>query len=218
MLKPLTVLILITGALLTAGCLQKETSHTLYLAPDGSVEWLTSETNVRSTETDAAKQMAEEQGYIGGVWVQTHGVARGLAALGPVGVVQTTVVRDRRPFHVVTSANFTALDRVFVRLFTEMGISTSATLERGADDNTLRVRLDFARQVEERETPVSELGDNIEHLRIVLTNGRFATVSGFDVVDGTSATLSAEWLDQVEKAYERKGMIEFMLSWSVANR
>jgi hypothetical protein len=205
MLKPLTVLMLTTGALLTAGCLQKETSHTLYLAPDGSVEWVTSETNVRSTDSDAAKQIAEEQSYIGEVWVRTHGVARGLAALGPVGVVQTTVLRDRRPFHVVTSANFAAVDRVVARLFTEMGISTSGSLVRGNGENTLRIRLDFSRQLDERETPVSELGDNIEHLRIVLTDGRFATVSGFHVADGSSATLSAEWLDQVEKAYERKG-------------
>ena len=215
MLKKLTVLMLTTGTLLTAGCLQKETSHTLYLAPDGSVEWVTSEANVRSTETDGATQIAEEQRYIGGVWVRTHGVARGLAVLGPVGVVQTTVVRERRPFHVVTSANFTAVDRVFARLFTEMGISTTASLVYGNGENTLRVRLDFSRQLDERETPVSELGDNIEHLRIVLTEGRFATVSGFDVADGTSATFSAEWLDQVEKAYERKGTIEFLLSWSV---
>jgi hypothetical protein len=215
MLKRLTVLMLTTGTLLTAGCLQKETSHTLYLAPDGSVEWVTSEANVRSTETDGAKQIAEEHGYIGGVWVQAHGVARGLAALGPVGVVQTTVVRDRRPFHVVTSANFTAVDRVFARLFREMGIYTSASLEHGTGENTLRVRLDFSRQLDEHETPVSQLGDNIEHLRIVLSDGRFGTVSGFDVADGTSATLSAEWLDQVEKAYERREAIEFILSWSV---
>ena len=206
---------LTTGALLTGACLQKETSRTLYLAPDGTVEWVTSETNVHSSETDAAKQIAEEQGYIGGVWTQTHGVARGLAALRPVGVVQTTVVRERRPFHVVTSANFASVDRVFARLFTEMGISTSASLVRGNGENTLRVMLDFSRQLNEGETPVSGLGDNIERLRIVLTDGRFATVSGFDVGDGSSATLSAEWLNEVEKAYERKAKIEFMLSWSV---
>ncbi|HTH00485.1 MAG TPA: hypothetical protein VL882_09475 [Vicinamibacterales bacterium] len=215
MLKQLTVLMLATGSLLTAGCLQKETSHTLYLSSDGSVEWVTSEASVHSTETDPAKQMEEEQGYIGGVWLQSHGVARGLAALGPVGVVQTTVVRGRRPFHVITSANFTAVDRVFVRLFTEMAISTSASLEQSAAANTLRVRLDFSRQLEEHETPVSQLADNIEHLRIVLTDGRFGTVSGFDVVDGTTAALSAEWVEQVEKAYERKGAIEFRLSWSL---
>ncbi len=215
MLKRLTVLMVSTASLLTVGCLEKETSHTIYLAPDGSAEWVTSEMSVRSNETDLAKQMAEEQAYIGAVWLQMHGVATALAALGPDRAVQTTVVRDRRPFHVVTTTNFTAIDRVFERLFTDLGVKTSASLERGAGENTLRVRLDFSRQLEEHETPVSQLGDNIEHLRIVLTDGRFGTVSGFDVVDGTSATLSAGWLDQVEKAYERKGTIEFSLTWSV---
>jgi hypothetical protein len=214
MLKRLKVLMLATGTFLAAGCLQKETSHSLYLAPDGSVEWVTSETNVHSTETDLGKQMGEEQAYIGAVWLQIHGVAQGLGALSPHGVVRTTVVRDRRPFHVVTSANFTAIDRVFERLFTDMGVTTSASLVGSGADNTLRVRLDFSRQLEEHETPVSQLGDNIEHLRVVLTDGRFGTVSGFDVVDGTSATLSADWLEQVEKAYERKGALEFTLTWS----
>jgi hypothetical protein len=35
------------------------------------------------------------------------------------------------------------------------------------------------------------------------------------VTDGRSATLSADWLDRVEKADETKSAIEFALSWSV---
>ena len=40
-------------------------------------------------------------------------------------------------------------------------------------------------------------------------------MTGFDVTDGTSATLSAEWLEQAQKAYDAKSAIEFALSWSV---
>ena len=67
---------------------------------------MTSEVNVHSDETDLGKRMAEEQQYIGPALVGTHGVARGLAALGPQSAVRTTVLREERPFHVVTEPVF----------------------------------------------------------------------------------------------------------------
>jgi hypothetical protein len=215
MLKRLIIGALVVASSLTTGCLQRETSHTLYLAPDGSVEWVTSETNVRSDEAEVGKRLIEEQGYIGAALLGTHGAARGLGALDPQMPVRTTIVRDERPFMVLTTAQFTSIDRVLTRLFAEMGIRTSASILRGVDENTLRVRLDFSRPLDEHETAVSELGDNIEHLRIVPTEGRFGAVSGFDVTDGISATLSSEWLERAEKASEVKGAIEFALTWSV---
>jgi len=213
MLKRLAIGALVVSTSLTAGCLQKETSHTLYLAPDGAVEWVVAEANVRSDEGEFGKRLMEEQSYIGAALLGTHGAARGLAALDPLSPVRTTVVRDERPFLVLTSARFASIDRLLARLFAEMGVRTSASILRGADETSLRVRLDFSRPVDEHEA-VSQLADNLEHLRIVLTEGRFGAVSGFDVTEGMSATLSAEWLDRAEKASESKGTIEFALSWS----
>ena len=214
MLKRLTIGTLVIASAVTAGCIQKETLHTLYLAPDGSVEWVVAEGNIHSDETEAGKRFMEEQAYIGPALLGTQGVARGLAALDPQMPVRTTVVRDQRPFLVLTSARFSSIDRVLTRLFTEMGVRTSASIQQGIDGNTLRVRMDFSRPLEEHETAVSELGDNLEHLRIVLTEGRFGAASGFDVTDDTSATLSPEWLDRVEKASETRSAIEFTVSWS----
>jgi len=215
MLKTLTIAALIVASAAAAGCLQKETSHTLYLVPDGSVEWVVAEGNVHSDEAEVGKRLMEEQAYIGPALLGTHGVARGLAALDPQQPVRTTIVRDQRPFLVLTSARFASIDRVLTRLFAEMGVRTSASIQQGAAGNTLRVRLDFNRPLDEHQTAVSELGDNLEHFRIVLTEGRFGAVSGVDVTDGTSAMLSADWLDRAEKAYETKSTIEFALSWSV---
>jgi len=214
MLKRLSIGALAAAAALSVGCLQKETSHTLFVAPDGSVEWIASEANVHSDEAEAGKRLMEEQGYIGAALLGTHGTARGLAALDPIGPVRTTVVRDERPFLVLTDARFASVDRVLTRLFSEMQIRSTASFARGADENTLRVRLDFSRPVDGAQTAVSELTDNIERLRIVLTEGRFGAVSGFDVADGISATLSNEWLERAEKAYESKGAIELALTWS----
>jgi hypothetical protein len=215
MLKRLNVLIVATLTALTAGCLQKETTQTLYLAPDGSVSWVVAESNVRSNDTDGAKRLAEEQEYISQAILGTHGTARGLAALGPLGAVRTTVLRAERPFHVVTSAEFAATDQVLQRVFTEMAIETSASFVRRGDENTLCVRLDFSHPLEEHETPVSELMDSFERFRLVLTEGRIANTSGLDVTDGTSATLSEQWLERAERAYEAKSSIEFSLSWRV---
>jgi hypothetical protein len=215
MLKTLIIGALVVASSLTTGCLQKETTHTLYLTPDGSVEWMTAEANVRSDEAEVGKRLIEEQGYIGAALLGTHGVARGLEALDPQMPVRTTIVRDERPFVIVTSARFASIDRVLTRVFTEMGIRSSASVARLVNGTTLRVRLDFSQSLEEDETPVSQLTDNVEHLRIVLTEGHFGAVTGFDVTDRMSATLSNEWLERAEKAYEAKGAIEFALSWSV---
>jgi hypothetical protein len=213
MLKTLGMTVISGALLLTAGCLQKETSHTLYLAPDGSVAWVASEDNVYSDETDLGKRIAEEQQYIGPALVGTHGIARGLAALGPQHAVRTTILRDERPFHVVTDARFRAVDRVLERVFTDMGVRASASLVREADRTTLRISLDFSRPLVERETPVSELFD-LDHVRFVLTDGRFGAVTGFDVTEGMVAVLSPQWLERAEKTCDAKGTIEFALSWT----
>ena len=174
---------------------------------------MTSEENVHSDETDPGKRIEEEQQYIGPALVGTHGVARGLAALGPQSAVRTTILRDERPFHVVTDARFRAVDRVLERVFTDMGVKTSASLVREADQTTLRVSFDFSKPLVERETPVSELFD-LDHFRFVLTDGRFGAVTGFDVTEGMVAVLSRDWLQRAEKACDAKGTIEFALSWT----
>lgn len=203
-----------SGAIVfTAGCLQKDTTHTLYLAPDGSASWHISEANVHSDANEIEKRVAEEQQFIGTVLLGTHGAARGLAALHPRDSVRTTVLRDERPFHVVTEARFSAVDRTIERLFMEMGIRTSASLLHDGGKTTLRVILDFSYSQDDQQTDVSELLDDIERLRFVLTDGRFDGVSGFDITDEIVATLSTDWLERVERAHEAKTPISFALSW-----
>jgi hypothetical protein len=214
MLKRLPLAALVTALLAASGCLQKEKTQTLYLDPDGSVAWVASEIDVRSDEADLGKRSEEEQAYIGEALLGTHRVARAFDALGPSTAVQTTVLRDRRPFHVVTEARFGAIDRVLERLFTGMGVRARASLVRDGGSVTLRVRLDFGKPIKQDETPLSELFDDIDHFRFVLTDARFGEVSGFDVTDGVSATLSSDWMERAEKAYERRGAIELSLSWS----
>jgi hypothetical protein len=95
-----------------------------------------------------------------------------------------------------------------------MGMRTSASLADDGSRTTLRVRLDFSAPIAGHETDVSELADAVEGFRFVLTEGRFDGVSGFEVTDGVSATLSSDWMERAEKAYEEGGTIEFGLSWT----
>ena len=201
-------------AILTSGCLRTETTHTLYLGADGSLSWVASESNVHSDEGDAGKRAAEDQSYIGPVLVGTHPVARGLQALRPDTLVRTTVVRDERPFHVITEASFARADRALERLFVESGLPARVTTAQQEGRTTLRVRFDFARQVVERESPAAALLQEIEHWLFVLPEGTFIAGGGFEVPDRAKARLSKEAFDAIDQAMTARRSIELTLAWS----
>jgi hypothetical protein len=70
--------------------------------------------------------------------------------------VRTTIVRDERPFHVITEARFDRIDHVLGRLFTNSCVRRVATLDRDGERTTLRVRLDFSRELPDGDVSVLE--------------------------------------------------------------
>jgi hypothetical protein len=204
---------ILLAVLAPAACLQKETTHTLYLSPDGSLRWTVDESNVHSDEADAGARYAEEQAYIGPALIGSHRAAAGLQAIGPAGAVTTTVIRDERPFHVITDARFLCADRVFARLFDQSGVRGSAALEEADDRHRLRIRLDFSREIGEQNGPAAALLEDFENFRFVLTEGHFVAGGGFDVADRTRAVISREWMEAMEDALAAKGQIELVLTW-----
>lgn len=207
----IVILSLIAAA--TAGCLRKDTTHTLYLSPDGSVRWVVDEASVYSDEEDEGKRFGEEQAYIGPALMGAHRVAQGLQAIGPDGLVRTTVIRDERPFHVITDAPYTRIDRALDRLFAEAGIKATVSRETDGDWERLRIRLDFSQEVAERDTPVLSLLEDFENLRFALTSGQFAPGGGLDVQDRRFARISRGWSAQAAKAMEDRTGIELVLTW-----
>ena len=206
-------LVLLLVSFAAAGCLRKETTHTLYLSPDNSVRWTVEEAGVYSDEAEAGLRFAEEQAYIGPALIGGHRVALGLQAIGPDSLVRTTVIRDERPFHVVTEARFFRIDRALERLFKATGIAATTGLEQIDDGYRLRVRFDFTRAVEERDSPAAALLEDLEHFRFVLTEGRFVAGGGFDVPDRTRAVISREWLASLDTAMEARQTIDLALTW-----
>ena len=207
----LGVLLLLACA--TTGCLRKATTHTLYLSPDGAVNWTVDESNVYSDEADHGQRIAEEQAFIGPALIGGHRVALGLQAIAPDGLVRTTVIRDERPYQVVTSARFTRVDRMFERLFDEAGVTASVTLDHQDGRQHLRMQFDFTREIAERDSPAVALLEDFENFRFVLTEGRFVAGGGFDVPDRQTAVVSRAWIDHLGRALETKGRIGLVLSW-----
>jgi hypothetical protein len=206
-------LLLVIG-LASAGCLQKDTTHTLYLSPDGSVRWIVDESGVHSDESDAGQRLAEEQAYIGPALTGAHRVALGLQAIAPDSLVRTTIIRDERPFHVVTDARFFRVDRMFERLFKESGVKAAVALAEDDGRHHLRMRFDFSREVEDRNSPAAALLEDFENYRFVLTEGRFVAGGGFDVPNRTRAVLSREWIEAISRAVSDKREIELVLTWT----
>jgi hypothetical protein len=201
-------------ALVAAGCLQKDTTHSIYLSPDGTAKWVATEQAVASDEQEAAARLAEEQRYITAAAVGSHPAALALKALGPDTLVETTIVRDERPFHVVTKAGYTRADRMLERLFVENGIPASATTTSDGVRTTLRVQLDFTRGMVERDTPAHVLLDELEQLTFVVTEGQFIGGGGIDVMSrGGAAKLSSEWLEAVDAAARERRTVELVIAW-----
>lgn len=208
---------LVVLAALASGCLQKDTVHTLYLSPDGALRWTVDESGVHSDEADAGARFAEEQAYIGPALIGAHPVAIGLQAVGPDGPIRTTVIREERPFHVVTEGRFFRADRAFERLFTDNGIRASVSMETNGDRRQLRMQFDFTRQIQERDGAASTLLEDIERFRFVLTEGQFLAGGGFDVPDRTKAAISREWMTRMEAALKEKRRIDLVLTWTLAD-
>lgn len=196
-------------AALSAGCLQKETSQTWYLSPDGGVIWTMSELNVRSDEADAVAREREEQGYIHAVQADMHGPAAAFRALD-AQVVRTRVIRAERPFGVITEARFTSVRAMVAKLLTELRAPGDVTLTNEGSRTTLRIRINIAEMPENEEetSPMSALADG--NCRFILTDGKFVSAKGFKLQNKDREAVPD---DNLEAASAADGFIELMLAW-----
>lgn len=200
-------------ALLAGGCLQKEAVHTIYLSPDGAIRWTVDESGVVSTDTDPSVRVLEEQTYISNAVSGTHVAAQAFRAMAAEGLVRTSIVREERPFHVITDAQFSSIDSALSRFFKEAGLKASVSIKQEDGRSALRVKLDFSKEPEDRASPVLKMLEDLDDLRFVLTEGKFIAGGGFDVPDRTNARLSRSWMAAAEAAMEARREIELVLTW-----
>ena len=116
----------------------------------------------------------------------------------------------------LTDARFARVDLVIRRLFEELGLRGEATFEANGQEATLSVSLDLSSLDDpgpENESPVTALVEDFDRYRFVLTDGRFVSAIGFDLLDnGTAARLQ-----EIPAATVKiDGVLKLKLAWRMA--
>ena len=188
MIRRLCTLLVLLAAPATSACLVKETTHRLYLSPRGVLTWSVLEQDIRSTESNPSNRAAEEQRFLDEVGANAHPAIEALARLAPY---QTSVrlLRAERPYAVQTEARFERVDAVVEKLLSELQVPGKATLQRSGDEWTLTVAIDLSAvgDGDEIDTPAAALLEDLDAYQVRLTEGRFVSATGFEIVDGGSA-------------------------------
>jgi len=202
---------LVLAAGLLAGCLVGETTHTIYLSPDGSVVWTVLERDVRSDDGSPESREQEEGRYVVAVRAGEHDAARGLQALGAAGLA-TRVVRGERPFTVWTEGSFSSADELVRTVLDALRAEGSVAMWTDDAGSHLEVVLPWDQEADdEPDEDVIDLVASADKLRIVLTEGRFTDAVGFSLSDDGS-TAVPETADE-ETARAAGGRVIYALTW-----
>jgi hypothetical protein len=206
--------LLLVAILPMTGCLQKDSTTTIYLHDDGTIEWGVLDQNVRSDESDAGKHLDEERGYIQAIWNGTDELTRGFRALGGRNV-RTTVLRDRAPFSTRRSAGFDNMNQVWERAFEGCPIPhrLSLTTEGAVTTWTFSIQVDpWPDEPADCDKDGIEalLSNGADHLRIILESGTFVAASGFTITAPDAVEIIETDSDAVTKG---NGVLTFSLTW-----
>jgi hypothetical protein len=182
-----TVCGLVAAAAVCSGCLRKEVTQTLYLGPTGVV-WTVIERDVRSDEKEPAGRIREEQDYFVAAGAGRHGVAQAFRSLGAQKVT-TTWLRRERPYSVMTDAQFADLRQLAIAILRDAQAHGDVSLRREGCQTRFSVRVDLESAPDPGDdSALTELLTDLETYRFVLTEGRFISADGFEILeDGTIA-------------------------------
>ena len=204
-----TVSMVILAGVLSAGCLRKDVTQTIYVSPESAV-WSVIERDVRSDEKTPSGRIAEEHEYFLAATAGKHSVAHAFRRLGAQTVTTTWLRRDR-PYTVMTEARFASLEHVFKAVLREMQIRGEVTAVRTASGCGTRLTLNADLSGEPAsgaDNALDALIGDLDDYRFVLTEGRFVTADGFRILEegivavpdagkvpeGEILTLGLEWM------------------------
>jgi hypothetical protein len=196
-------LCLLLAAVPASGCLRKDVTHTLYLAP-ANVTWSVVEKDVRSDEPDPAARLMEEQDYLLAARAGHHGVATALAAIGATHV-RTQLLRTDRPFTVMTEGHFADLAELARAAMRRVGARGDATVERDGCRQTFRAWIDLSQ--DPGGDDLADLVADISAYRVVLTDGHFLEARGFTIVEDGTVAIPAT-VDPED------GIVRIFLTWN----
>jgi hypothetical protein len=216
-MKRISLALALAASLAAAACLQKDTTSTIYLRQDGSLDWAVLEQNVRSDGSDEDSRLSEEAGYVDAVSRGDIGLVNGLLALGAEDV-QVRWLRSTRPYAVMIDARFDNLASVFDRLLALCGIPYESRLTESEGVATWTLRADVGLDGERLEEHAGEgcgegidgLDGALDELRIILESGTFTAATGFIIKGTDTAAVDEKTIDENVKS---TGIVELSLSW-----
>ena len=168
----------------TSGCLRTEVTHTIYLARSGAV-WSVLERDVRSDEQSPADRAREEGGYAVAVAAAGHPVAAAFRGLGAQEVT-TRWLRRERPYAVLTEGHFNDVRQLALAIIDAAHARGDVELVRAGCQTRFGVCLNLEQSGSKEDSPLEALMDDLETYRLVLTEGRFISADGFEILDGGS--------------------------------
>jgi hypothetical protein len=216
-MKRISLALALAASLAATACLQKDTTSTIYLRQDGSLDWVVLEQNVRSDDTDAAKRITEETAYVDEVARGDHGVAEGFLALG-ADDVRIRWLRSERPYAMMVDARFDSLAGIFERPLTKCAVPHEVRITQYGGVTTWRLWFDVGPdgegidrdQHEGCDDGLDGLADALE-MKVVLASGTFAAATGFTLKGADTAVIDEE---AITRASRTSGRIELSLSWT----
>ena len=212
MIKRIAVITLAL-ALAPLGCIIDETTHVLYLEPDGSVTWRVLQDLVRSDRDAPRERLAEEADFLDEVDTAEDSYSRMFADMGATAV-DAWSVRDRRPYSLVVEGRFEGLDEATEALGEHIETDLHVTLEQDGDvvHYTLRVPPP-TEQVDPDDA--DDAWQWAQHrFRMVTAKGRFVHARGFDISeDGVVAVPRPLTPDEID---EHDGTSVYTLTWDLS--
>jgi len=206
-------LLLLVGVIPLVACLQKDTTTTIYIRNDGSIEWAVLDQNVRSDEDDTGKRADEERTYIDAIWGGTDSLTKGFGALGATNI-RSVVLRDRAPFATLRSADFEHLNQVWERALKSCQVPHRLQLKTDGVVTTWTMAIQVDPEPKSSDDCDSEaiqamLSDS-DHLRVMLESGKFLSATGFKITSSDTAELEEMDSDTIKKG---NGVLTFSLTW-----
>jgi hypothetical protein len=211
----LATLPLLTGLLLAPACIQQETTHTLYMSPDGVLVWTSLECDIRSDARTPFDRAREEGEFLDRLATGMHPIPVAFKHLG-ADPVQIRFLRQKRPYVVMTEARFASIDRTLQRLLDEIQLVGTAVITEDGSERTLTVTIERPSEQFElaEDNPVLPLVDPAVPYRCVLTEGRFVSAIGFRVSgDGVIAVLDEKIFEELD---EPGDVVRLSLTWTAA--
>jgi hypothetical protein len=171
-------LFVIALAVVTAGCLRKEMTHTWYLDPDLTVVWTVLERDVRSDSGSAEERQQDEGQFASEARQHNQPVARGLRQLGPSSL-RVRLIREKVPFTVASDATFPSLKVLGERLLGRLGLQGYSEVVATKDGYEWTWSVD-SRQVVDDERVDEDFSTlfETEVIKIALSEGEFIEAEG----------------------------------------